>query len=113
MYPAVLLLNLTPSSTAEASLESTVPGVVVDGQIEHGQPDVLDDVVNDQVTVDITLPLGSVAPLTLAVYPVDAVSAALGVKVAVCVELLYAVVPLTAVPPPVRAIVTLEAVTGS
>src|SRR4051794_9497179 len=114
MYPAVLLLNLTPSSTAEASFESTVPGVVVEGHSEHGQPDVLDDVVNDQLTADITLPLGSAAPLTLAVYPADAVSAALGVKVAVCVELLYAVVPLTAVPPvPVRAIVTLEAVTGS
>ena len=67
MKPAVLEVNFTPSSTAEASLESTVVGVVVEGQTEHGQPDVLDDVVNVHVTAVITLPLESAAPLTFAV----------------------------------------------
>lgn len=84
----MLEVNFTPSSTADASLESTVVGVVVDGQIVHGQPDVLDDVVKVQVTGVITLPLVSAAPLTFAVYVVDTASAALGVKVAVWVELL-------------------------
>src|SRR4051794_22422082 len=113
MYPAVLLLNLTPTSTAEASLESVVPGVVVDVQIEHGQAVVLDDVVNDQVTGVNGLPLAS-APLTLAVYTVETVRAALGVNVAVCVELLYAEVPLTGVVPgPASATLVVVACMGS
>src|SRR5689334_14909538 len=112
--PGVVLVNLTPSSTAEPSAESTWPGTVVGVQIEHGQPELLADVVNVQVTGVITLPLGSAALLTVAVYCVEADRAAPGVKVAVCVELLYDVDPVTVVlPGPVRLIVTLEDVTGS
>jgi hypothetical protein len=42
-------------------------------------------VLNDQLDVAITLPAVSVAPLTVAVYPVEVARAALGVNVAVVV----------------------------
>jgi hypothetical protein len=63
----VPVVVLTPSSTAEVSLESTTAGVVLVGQMVHGHPNVLEDVVNVQLTGVITLPLLSVAPLTVAV----------------------------------------------
>src|SRR4051794_21950213 len=114
MNPAVVVVNLTPSSTGDASFESTGVGTEFGVQMLQGQPVVPADVVKLQLTGVITLPLGSAAPLTVAVYCVDGDSAVLGAKVAVCVELLYEVVPLTAVPPePVSPILTVDAWTGS
>src|SRR5689334_8101457 len=112
--PAVVLVNLTPSSTADPSLESTVAGTLLDVQMLQGQPEPFADVVKVHVTGAMTLPLGSAAPLTVAVNCVEVDRAAPGVNVAVCVELLYAVVPLTVVPVgPVSVMFTVEPWTGS
>jgi 6,7-dimethyl-8-ribityllumazine synthase len=83
MNPVVALRNLTPSSTAELSLTVTVAGTAVLAQMVQGQADVLVPVVNDQEKGAMVLPLGSRAPVTVAVCTVDAASVALGVKVTV------------------------------
>src|SRR3954453_9706776 len=114
MKPALSLRNLTPSSTAASSSVLTVPGTVLDGQMEQGQGPTGAAVVNDQDVAVMVLPAASVAPLTLTVYVVPAASAADGVKVAVRVAALYAVVPATAAPAAVlRPMTTVEAVTSS
>jgi len=94
----VLLRNLTPSSTAEASFESTTPGAVVVVQMEHGHAELTAEVVNDQLTAVMTFPLASAAPLTVAVYTVEVASPLVGVNVAVRLVPSYVVVPPTAVP---------------
>jgi hypothetical protein len=82
------------------SLTAAVAGVAVAGQIVHGQPDPpAVAVVNDHETVIIVLPAVSRAPLTVAVYSVDAASAFAGRKVTVRVAVSYVVVPATAVLP--------------
>ena len=58
-------------------------GAVLDGQMLHGHPDVLVDVVNVHDTCCIWLPDESFAPLTLTVNVVDGAKAAVGVNVAV------------------------------
>ncbi len=64
--PGVSVRNFTPSSTELVS--GSVPaGAVVDGQIVHGQLEVVAAVVKVQLTGSIWLPAASRAPLTDAV----------------------------------------------
>ena len=80
-------------------MTDAVPGVVVGAQIEHGHVPTGPAVTNDQLTgPDMGVPAELVAPLTVAVYDVDATRAADGVNRAVFVAVSYAVVPATAAP---------------
>jgi hypothetical protein len=92
---------LTPTSTAEASVDAGVVGTVVTGQIEHGQPDggAAAAVVNVHDTGAIVLLAASLAPDTLTVYTVLTANAADGVNVAVRVAASYVVAPATGDPP--------------
>src|SRR6266571_4045132 len=98
--PATSARTFTPSSTAPGSPTAAVPGRVLRLQMLQGQVAAEAAVVNDQLTgALIGLPARSFAPLTVAVYVVLAVSAALGVHVGPS----YVVLPATLVlPGPVR-----------
>src|SRR5664279_5659995 len=117
MYPVVEDRNRTPSSTAELSLTVTVLGVDVLAQMVQGQADPVAPVVNDQENAAIVLPLGSFAPLTVAVCTVVAARAAVGVNVTVWLGASYATLPGTAVwlptGPDMRVMPTVPAWMGS
>ncbi len=74
---------MTPSSTDELSFTVGVAGTAVLAQIVQGQADAAAPVVKDQENGAIVLPLGSFAPLMVAVCTVVAANAAVGVKVTV------------------------------
>ena len=95
----------------------TVVGTAVSAQMVHGQPEPDAAVVNDQENGAIVLPLGSLAPVTVAVCNVVAARAAVGVKVTVRLGASYATLPGTAVAlptgPAARAMATVPAWMGS
>src|SRR5664280_628794 len=113
MYPVVDERNRTPSSTAELSLTVTVLGVDVLAQMVQGQADPVAPVVNDQENAAIVLPLGSFAPVTVAVCSVVAARAAVGVKVTVRLGASYATLPATLVAPTLRSNAAVPAWMGS
>ena len=83
MVPACVVRNFTPISIPTLSGSAASAGVAVLGQIVHGQPLLLAAaVVKVQLTAVIVLFARSLVPETLAVYVVEAASAALGVNVA-------------------------------
>src|ERR1700722_8668826 len=91
MSPVTLVVNLTPSSTDKGSPESGMEGTVESGHRLHGHVPaggVAWAVMNVFVTVVISWPKSSCAPLTVTVTVVPEGSAVAGVKVAtVSVEL--------------------------
>ena len=112
IWPATSERILTPSSTAPVSA-SVRDGVAPALQTEHGHAGPA-AVVNDQLTgATIVFPAVSFTPDTVAVYDVPAASTDDGVNVAVFVDELYAVVPVTEVAPVVSANPTVAAWTGS
>src|SRR5919201_5683735 len=99
--PLTSEVKRTPSSYEFVSELDGFAGAAVAGQIEHGHASGA-PVVNDHMESEPSaLPAASVTvPLTVAVYVVDAASAAFGVSFALFVPESYATVAGTVVPDP-------------